>query len=551
MNKYVFLLIFSVFIFENPLMAKIKKPVRVLLLSGSNNHNWEKTTPQLEEIFSSSGLFSYSITLQPDTLREEDFQAFDVVLNNWNSWPENEVRWPEKTEDALTGFIKKGGGFVTFHASTSAFYEWPEFKKFSTAAWIMNQTKHGKNSATEVNIIDQKHPVTKGMTRFYIFDELWVNAEENPGFEVLGTATNEKLKEQGKPEQPAIMVSKYGKGRVFHTILGHDARAMRNTGFKQLLLRGTEWAATGKVTQSPAQELQPERESARYKWQETDTTFALLNGDHIVWQYNFKTKHGRPFFHPVFVDGNNMTCLSPDDHRWHLGQWFCWKYINKVNYWEYRRGPFQSDGVTEVKNVKIKKNDDYSAEIILDIVYYSFGGDNVLAEKRVVKVGSPQPDGKLGMDYDFEFEALADEVELNRTPVLGEPNGKSWGGYAGLSMRFSQDFMDSEFITPWNDNDSINGRQGDWLYMGFTGIDGEKVGTQIMVAPNSRRDGWAWYQVDSEAQPFYYFSPAYLYFQPLTLKRGEIIQLNYRVLHLPGDVNRQLLSEEFQKYKNQ
>ena len=528
--------------------SEAKKSIKVLILSGSNNHNWEKTTQQLEEIFSGSDLFSYKITLQPDTLRDGDYKGFDVVLSNWNSWPENEMRWPEEAENALVSFIKKGGGFVSFHASTSAFYGWPEFKKFSTGAWIMNQTKHGKNSATAVTITNQKHPVTKGMTGFYIFDELWINAEINPKFEVLGTATNDKLKEQGTPEQPAIMVSKYGKGNVFHTILGHDARAMRNTGFKQLLLRGTEWAATGKVTRELAQELQPEKETARYQWKETDTTFALVNGDQVVWQYNFRTKHGRPFFHPVFIDGNTITCLSPDDHRWHLGQWFCWKYINKVNYWEYRRGPFQSDGVTEVENVKIKKNDDFSAEIELDIVYHPFGGENVLAEKRTVKVGAPQPDGKLWMDYVFSFEALAEEVELNRTPILGQEKGTSWGGYAGLSVRFSQDFMDSEFITPWNDNDSINGRQGDWLYMGFTGIDGEKVGSQIMVPPGSRRDGWAWYMVDSEQQPFYYYSPAYLYFNPLTLKRGEKMKLNYRILHIAGKTNNNELDKEYRKY---
>jgi len=39
-----------------------------------------------------------------------------------------------------------------------------------------------------------------------------------------------------------------GDGKIFHTILGHDIEAMNNDGFKKLLLRGTEWAAIGKVT---------------------------------------------------------------------------------------------------------------------------------------------------------------------------------------------------------------------------------------------------------------------------------------------------------------
>lgn len=234
--------------------VKVDK-IKVLILSGSNNHNWQETTNQLEKIYWESELFECKFTLKPDTLGFEDFNEFDVVLSNWNSWPENELRWPEETERALCAFIKKGGGFVTFHASTSAFYKWPEFKKFTTASWILGQTEHGASSATQVNIVNYKHLITNGIAGFYLFDELWINTDRNPDFEVLATATNEKLKAENIEEQPAVMVSKYGKGRIFHTILGHDVRAMQNTGFKQLLLRGTEWVATGNVTQTLVQEL--------------------------------------------------------------------------------------------------------------------------------------------------------------------------------------------------------------------------------------------------------------------------------------------------------
>ena len=47
-------------------------------------------------------------------------------------------------------------------------------------------------------------------------------------------------------EVPAIA---FGKGRVFHTALGHGLEAIKCVGFATTLQRGTEWAATGKVTQ--------------------------------------------------------------------------------------------------------------------------------------------------------------------------------------------------------------------------------------------------------------------------------------------------------------
>ena len=447
MKKCPIILIVLLF-FSFNLCAKIPEPVRILILSGRNNHNWKQTTKQLERIFSDTERYAVSITMRPDTLKLRTLEQFNVVLNNWNSWPENDIRWTTETERALSDFIKTGGGFVTFHSSTSVFYKWPEFGDFTTAEWI-DSTWHKEKSATHVIIGKSNHPVTSGMNDFYIYDELWVNAGKNDRFQILGAATNLQLKEDGVPVQPAIMVSDYGKGRIFHTILGHDARAMRNLGFKTLIRRGTEWAATGKVISEIPQELRkPEKHKQSFSWVETDTTIALLKGKDIVWQYNFNTKYGRPFFHPVFVDRNNITCVSPDDHLWHLGQWFCWKYINKVNYWEYKKGTLQSEGVTKIENIEIKKNSDFSAEIRLHIVYHPEGKQNVLSEDRVVRVSPPQRDGRISMDYDFLFKALEDQVELNRTPILGQKNGKSWGGYAGLSVRFNQDFMDSGFITP-------------------------------------------------------------------------------------------------------
>jgi type 1 glutamine amidotransferase len=45
------------------------------------------------------------------------------------------------------------------------------------------------------------------------------------------------------------MTIDYGKGRVFHTALGHALDAIKCAGFITTLRRGVEWAATGKVTQ--------------------------------------------------------------------------------------------------------------------------------------------------------------------------------------------------------------------------------------------------------------------------------------------------------------
>ena len=48
--------------------------------------------------------------------------------------------------------------------------------------------------------------------------------------------------------QRVIWTVDYGKGRVFHTPMGHGADSMRCVSFSTTLQRGTEWAATAKVT---------------------------------------------------------------------------------------------------------------------------------------------------------------------------------------------------------------------------------------------------------------------------------------------------------------
>ena len=75
---------------------------------------------------------------------------------------------------------------------------------------------------------------------------------------VLATALPDKTKfpNASSENEPMLMAIAYGKGRVFHTTLGHVSPNSKPpfvpltcVGFIVTLQRGTEWAATGKVTQ--------------------------------------------------------------------------------------------------------------------------------------------------------------------------------------------------------------------------------------------------------------------------------------------------------------
>jgi uncharacterized protein len=81
-------------------------------------------------------------------------------------------------------------------------------------------------------------------------DELY-GKMRGPGknMSVLSTAYSD-LKNRGTGfGEPMLMVLNYGKGRIFHTVMGHDVFALSCTGFIATYQRGAEWAATGRVTQ--------------------------------------------------------------------------------------------------------------------------------------------------------------------------------------------------------------------------------------------------------------------------------------------------------------
>ncbi len=227
--------------------------VRVLILTGRNNHDWRVTNPFLREVLQGTGRFDVRVTEEPSGLTAETLRPYDVLISNYCG-----PRWGVQAEKAVADFVKGGNGLVVVHAGSYPFGEtavlsermgrtgvyqkpWHEWGLMVGATWSDAEPKtgHGPRDAFDVVIEDKAHPVTAGLAeRFVTSDELYRNFRLKPGIHVLA---------QGR-EKPLIWTTAYGKGRVFHTALGHDLDAMQTPGFVATYARGTEWAATGAVT---------------------------------------------------------------------------------------------------------------------------------------------------------------------------------------------------------------------------------------------------------------------------------------------------------------
>lgn len=245
---------------------KLYRPgrLRALVLSGQNNHDWRTTTPALRNILEQTGRFDTRILEEPAGLTAEMLSKFQVVVTDYNG-----PRWGATAERALEQFVASGGGFVVFHGADYAFGDmmiladkhvstgftepaWPEYASMVGAVWAKEpKTGHGRRHTFAVKWTDASHPIAAGMPpSFLADDELYQNFKFTPGakMKILATAfADPKMGGTGKDE-PLLWTVDYGKGRVFHTALGHDTAALQMPGFIASFARGTEYAATGAVT---------------------------------------------------------------------------------------------------------------------------------------------------------------------------------------------------------------------------------------------------------------------------------------------------------------
>jgi type 1 glutamine amidotransferase len=195
-----------------------------------------------------------------------DFDKYDVVVSNYNG-----QSWPKQINDGLDERLKSGKiGLVIVHAANNAFGGWKDYNLMIGMGWrnakagdrlILDDagkevripagqgdgSGHRYSGKFSIIVRDETHPITKGMPHEWLHnnDELYDNMRgpiEN--VHLLATAYSKGT----KAHEPMIWTVKYGKGRVFHTPMGHDVNAMLCVGFQATLQRGTEWAATGNVT---------------------------------------------------------------------------------------------------------------------------------------------------------------------------------------------------------------------------------------------------------------------------------------------------------------
>lgn len=257
--------------------------IKVLIVTGQSNHNWRVSHVALKQILENSGLFLVDIAISPVSGRimsnfKPNFSSYQLVVLDYCG-----DRWPIETEKSFMNFVDNGGGVVVYHASNNAFREWKEYNQIiGIGGWggrdetdgpylylkegqlVYDRISsgcagsHGKQHEFILCCGNSNHPITKGLPTkwLHVRDEFYDHMRaQGIVKDVLYWGNSDSLMNGSGLDEIAIFTVDYGNARIFHTILGHvgnsldDNISMQCTGFQVTLLRGAEWAATGKVTQ--------------------------------------------------------------------------------------------------------------------------------------------------------------------------------------------------------------------------------------------------------------------------------------------------------------
>ena len=142
---------------------------------------------------------------------------------------------------------------------------------------------HGAQHAFLVETREPSHPIMAGLPKGWrhVADELYSKLRgPAKNMTVLATAYADPATGGTDENEPILFTIRYGKGRVFHTVLGHAAEQSRCVGFIVTFLRGTEWAATGRVTQMEVPEDFPTADKVSSR--------AVISGDYdAIKNYDF------------------------------------------------------------------------------------------------------------------------------------------------------------------------------------------------------------------------------------------------------------------------
>ncbi len=254
-------------------------PIKVLIIDGFHNHDWQRTTAKLKEILVADGGFAIDVATVPAENADDldawypGMSGYDVIIQNCNSLGKR-GDWPDAVKRDLEQFVSSGGGLYVHHGANNSFAEWPEYndmiglgwrkKEFGPAITIVDgkiqripkgqggDTRHG--ARIDALVFNKgKHPIHQNLPASWRAADIEVyRYARGPAkrLNVLSYAQDPET-ELYFPIEWTVL---YGEGRVFNSTYGHymgkqdpNPPGVQCAAFQTIFVRAMYWLAKQRV----------------------------------------------------------------------------------------------------------------------------------------------------------------------------------------------------------------------------------------------------------------------------------------------------------------
>jgi len=229
---------------------KQNKPIKGLILTGHHHpdHPWQETTPVIEDALELNDRIQVDVSTNIEDLSGPKLKNYDFLVLNYCNWEKPEGL-SSGSKEAFINYLKNGGGLLIIHFANGAWHyslpgaeasDWPEFRKICRRMWDhQGNSAHDVYDTFTVHKTTLPHFITGGLYSFETIDELYYNQVGDDPIEPLIIAHS---KNTGK-EEPLAWVYNYGKGRIFQTLLGHNAESFKSPEQKEMLRKAAVWVS--------------------------------------------------------------------------------------------------------------------------------------------------------------------------------------------------------------------------------------------------------------------------------------------------------------------
>lgn len=243
----VSLLITFYFMFCQPTFAQLSKTTslkgkKILIVYGGwEGHNPKAFVDKISSWLKAEGA-ELRISESLDSYTNEELMAeTDLVIQSWTMG-----KISKEQVNGLLKAVRNGTGLAGCHGGIGdSFRNQAEYLYMVGGQWAAHP---GGKIDYEVNIYDNKDPITKGLRDFKVKDTEQYYMLIDPNSKVLATTTftgehNSWIK---GAIIPVAWKKYYGKGRVYNLSIGHEVKDFNNSSVWTLLKRGFTWAAESK-----------------------------------------------------------------------------------------------------------------------------------------------------------------------------------------------------------------------------------------------------------------------------------------------------------------